>query len=254
MYSHFTNDPALHKLFDINLPNSPALWAVLKGNHTGKVLVNDQNNPTQCVLRTDAALTYFGGQIRQEFLDEAVRRFRELGLIWLVWPHQTALTPPGDPAEVVDRLEFYGYNPDSDMLDQLKKRLPAGYKIRTIDAELLQRCEWREEMEFYAGGFDNFLKHGIGLCMMHDDEIIVEAYASALGKTRAEIGAITREHHRGQGYAPISCAYLIEECERRGYQAYWSCDADHTASIRVAQKLGCEYEKPYQIFEYDPFI
>lgn len=176
-----------------------------------------------------------------------------LGFGWLVWPHKTLLKPPDESAEVVDRLEFYGYNPGSDTLDQLKKQLPAGHEIRTIDAELLQRCEWRGEMEFYAGSFDNFLKHGIGFCMLRGNEIIVEAYASALGKTRAEIGAITREAHRGRGYAPVTCAYLIEVCERRGYQAYWSCDADHLSSIRVAQKLGFQPERTYQIFEYDSF-
>jgi hypothetical protein len=42
---------------------------------------------------------------------------------------------------------------------------------------------------------------------------------------------------------------LIEECEQRGYQAYWSCDADHTASIRVAQKLGFQHKHTYQIIE-----
>jgi len=94
--------------------------------------------------------------------------------------------------------------------------------------------------------------HGIGLCIMLKDDIVVEAYASALGKTRAEIGAITHEAFRGLGFAPIACAYLIEACWQKGYQAYWSCDADHTASIRVAQKLGFQQRRAYRIYEYDP--
>jgi RimJ/RimL family protein N-acetyltransferase len=73
---------------------------------------------------------------------------------------------------------------------------------------------------------------------------------SSFGDTKAEIGAITREAYRGHGYAPITCAYLIEACERRGYQAYWSCDTENTASIRVARKLGFRQERAYQIFEY----
>ena len=106
-------------------------------------------------------------------------------------------------------------------------------------------------MEFYAGSLSKFLAHGVGLCLMREEEILVEAYASALGKTRAEIGAITREAYRGRGYAPIACAFLIEACQQRGYQAYWSCDADHLASLRVAHKLGFQQERAYRIYEYN---
>jgi hypothetical protein len=255
MHGYPANDPVLHGLFEDNLPNSPALWAVLKGNHTGKAVVDRQRNPSHCVLRTDAALTYFTDQTSQAFLDKAITQFRKAGSVWLVWPHKTSLKPPEiKDAKVIGRLEFYGYDPVSDFLDRLRKQLPTGYEIRTIGAELLERCEWRGEMEYYAGSLDNFLKHGIGLCMLHKNEIICEAYASALGKTRAEIGAITHKAFRGRGYAPIACVYLIDICEWRGFQAYWSCDADHTASTRVAQKLGFQHERAYQIFEYDSLL
>jgi RimJ/RimL family protein N-acetyltransferase len=241
--------PILKDLFDPRLPNSPALWAVLKGNHTGKALVDEPQRPTQAVLRTDAVLTYFSARTQQAFLNQGIAFFRELGEVWLVWPHETSLSPPEvESVTIVERLEFTDANPDT--LNQLRSQLPAVFSMRVIDAQLLQRCAWRDEMAFYAGSTENFLAHGIGLCMMQDDEILVEAYASALGKTRAEIGAITNESYRGRGYAPIACAFLIEACQQRGYQAYWSCDADNTASMRVAQKLGFLQIRPYQIFAY----
>jgi RimJ/RimL family protein N-acetyltransferase len=253
MHDYPVTNAALEDLFDPGQPNSPALWAVLKGKHAGKAVVDDKQNPSQCVLRTDAALTYLGHQTSQAFLDEAVARFRELGPVWLVWPHDTPLHPPEyDDADVIDRLEFHEYDPGSETLNALRRQLPDGYVIRPITRLLLERCEWRDEMEFYAGSLDNFIRHGIGLCMMREGEIIAEAYASALGKTRAEIGAITRDAYRGRGYAPIACAHLIKACEKQGYQAYWSCDADHTASVRVAQKLGFRQERAYQSFEYNP--
>ena len=255
MYDYPVFHPVLQALFDPNLPNSPALWAVLKGNHTGKAVVDNQQNPSQCVLRTDAALSYFGYQTRQDFLDEAMPHFRKMGPVWLVWPHSTLLHPPEtEGVKVVNRLEFYEYDPFSDTLSKLRRLLPEGYTVQSINLQLLERCEWRTEMEFYAGSLSNFLEHGIGLCIMRENEIVVEAYASALGKTRAEIGAITREAYRGRDLAPIACAYLIEVCEQQGYQAYWSCDADHAASIRVAQKLGFLQPRAYTIYEYGPLL
>jgi len=243
------NDPNLQSLFDPNLPNSPALWAVLKGNHKGKAVVDSAQNPTQCVLRTDAALTYFSNRVGQEFLNQAVSFLRVNGPVWLVWPHKTGLHPPeGKDLKVANRLEFYQTHPG--LLENLRKQLPDGFAVRKVDKELLERCEWRAEMEFYAGSLGSFLVNGIGVCMMVEDEIIVEAYASSLGKTRAEIGAFTHEAYRGRGYASIACAFLIEACQQRGYQAYWSCDADNTPSIRVAQKLGFKQMREYKIFEY----
>ena len=253
MYEYSVKSKVIQELFDPDMPNSPALWAVIKGNHSGEVVVENNRNPSQCVLRTSAALTYVGNVTSQKFLETAINHFRKKGSVWLVWPRKTTLKPPrGENAEVVERLEFSEYDQYSGILDQLRRQIPNGYRICTIDAELLKRCDWREEMEYYCGSIDNFLKHGVGLCMLKKEEIVVECYASSLGRTRAEIGAITRAKYRGRCLAPIACAYLIEVVEKRGYRAYWSCEADHNASIRVAQKLGFQEGRAYKIYEYEP--
>jgi len=233
------------------IPDHPALWAVLKGRHTGRAVVDDVEHPALCVLRTDATLTYGSRQISQAFLREAMARFQKIGPIWLIWqpafsPHN--FTPQAD--QIIERLEFYDYDPHAAVLAELRRRLPAGFLIRPIDRQLIERCEWRSDMEFYCGNLDNFLLNGLGLCMMHGGEIIVEAYVSSFGDTQAEIGAVTRAPYRGHGYAPIACAYLIQACEQRGYHAYWSCDTDNLASVRVARKLGFRQERAYQVLEY----
>lgn len=238
-------------LFDRIQPNSPALWAVLLGRHQGMALVDDIHKPTQAVVRTDAALTYFGGDTDQTFLETAIARFRHEGPVLLVWPPETRRPIPfPESARLVQRVEFSYIDPESSLLAEWRHRVPEGFHIRFIDRTLLARCEWRDEMAFYCGSLENFLVHGIGLCLMRNDEIIVEAYASSLGKTMAEIGAITRETYRGRGYAPVACAHLIQACAERGYQAYWSCDEENLASRRVARKLGFGQEGAYRIIEY----
>lgn len=255
MYACPVDHPALPALFDPLVPNNPVLWAVLKERHSGKAVVNNLQNPTQCVLRTDALLTFYSRQISQAFLNDAITHFRATGPIWLVWPPTPSLQPSEYESthRVVQRLEFFGYDPLSRVLSDLRQQLPQAYEIRAIDRQLLKHCVWRDAMKFYCGSLENFLANGIGLCMMHGDEIIVEAYASSLGDTQAEIGAITREAHRGRGYAPISCAYLIDACEQKGFHAYWSCDRDNTASIRVAPKLGFQQKRAYQFLGYKSF-
>lgn len=243
--------PALPMLFDQTAPNHPVLWAVLRGRHAGTAWVDDVRNPSLCVLRTDALLTFVSRQINQNFLEAAISHLRRKGSVWLVWsPEMSSRLCPPEAKRITQRLEFSGCDPRSQELADLRQRLPDGFEIRPIDRDLIKRCQWRSDMEFFCGSLENFLVNGIGLCMMRGEEIIVEAYASALGETHAEIGAVTREAYRGRGYAPITCAYLIQVCEQRRYQAYWSCDLDNTASIRVARKLGFRQAKAYRFLEY----
>ena len=265
MYECPAVHPALPALFDPCVPDHPALWAVFRGRHAGRAVVDNVQQPTQCVVRTDAVLTFCSRQISPAFLEGAIVHFRQIGPIWLIWPTTASSPPCTAPAtQVTQRLGFTDCDPHSAILADWRRQLPNGFEIRPIDRDLLERCEWRSDMEFYCGSLDNFLANGIGLCLMRGGggttgggrtaggEIVVEAYASSLGDTHAEIGAITREAYRGHGYAPIACAYLIEACARRGYQAYWSCDADNPASARVARKLGFRQEQAYLILEYEP--
>ena len=107
MYLIACDDPALPRLFNPELPNSPALWAVLLGNYAGTALVDQFPSPTECVLRTNAALTYIGVHTSQSFLNQALIHLRAKGPVWLVWPHRTELLPPDlKTAEIVPRLEF----------------------------------------------------------------------------------------------------------------------------------------------------
>jgi GNAT superfamily N-acetyltransferase len=251
MHACPTDHPALPLLFDPAVPDNPVLWAVLKGRHAGTAWVDDLHNPSQCVLRTDASLTFASRQIGQAFLEAALAQARRIGSVWLVWsPLMSSQLRAPEASATTKRFEFFDCDPRSRELADLRGRVPDGFEIRPIDRALLERCAWREDMEFFCGSLDNFLVHGLGLCMMHGAEIIVEAYASSLGEMQAEIGAITRAAYRGWGYALIACAHLIQVCDRRGYQPYWSCDVDNLASIRVAQKLGFRQQKAYQILEY----
>jgi len=243
---------ALPELFDPEVPDNPVLWAVLNGRHSGRALVDNVLSPSQCVLRTDPGLTFASHQVSQEFLQHALAYLRRDGELWLhgfKWSDSGSIAPR--PNRISQRIEFYDYDPNDSRLEELKARLPQGFNIQRIDRDLIERCEWRDEMKFYCGSLENFLSNALGFCLMHGQEIICEAYVSSFGATYAEIGAITREYYRGKGYAPTTCTFLLQECEQRGFHGYWSCEMDNLASIRVARKLGFRREKLYQVLEYD---
>jgi RimJ/RimL family protein N-acetyltransferase len=246
-----TDHPALPGLFNPHVPNNPALWSVFLGHHTGRAVVDELDHPSQCVLRTDAVMTYTSQNVSQPFLEAALDHFRGIGPIWLI--RDQGDPPAPEPVRCLSRLEFYDLDSASLVLAGYRNQLEMGFTLRSIDRELFERCEWREDMEFFSGSLENFLQNDLGICLMRTDEIIVEAYASALGEPYAEIGAITHEPYRSKGYATLTVAYLVEILAQLGYQCYWSCDFDNPASARVARKLGFKIEKPYEIWGYHPY-
>jgi RimJ/RimL family protein N-acetyltransferase len=63
-----------------------------------------------------------------------------------------------------------------------------------------------------------------------------------------EIGVGTAEAQRGKGYATVTCARLILECERGGTQTFWNAAAQNTASVALARKLGYRTERPSRVY------
>jgi GNAT superfamily N-acetyltransferase len=168
----------------------------------------------------------------------------------LIWPSSpTAATPP-EAAHIIQRLEFTAGDAIAGAEPSEPPFIPGGLHIRAMDRELLARCEWGPPMELACGSFEAFLAHGVGLCLMRDDEIIAEAYAPFRGVRTMELGVVTRDDQRGHGYAALLCAHLIPLCRQRGFEPYWSCDADNAASIRLARRLGFGDARPYTALVY----
>jgi len=67
-----------------------------------------------------------------------------------------------------------------------------------------------------------------------------------------EIGTITGEAYRGRGYAALTCAQLIRECEARGYRTYWNCAKDNQASAGLARRLGYQTEQEFRYVVWSP--
>ena len=234
-------------LFDPSFPNSTMVFSTLEGRTSGKVFVNSLANPTACLVTINFHdLTFIGGTIDQEWLESAVAELRRTQDVILTWSAQVAngLEPPDVPSAEIDRLEFYGgvlAGPAA---------LPDGHHLQLIDAALFSRCLWQKEALMAFGTMENFLRHGIGVCLMRDDELCSEAYAFFQGAGKFEIGVITHDKYLKQGYAYITCTHVNHMCEARGYPTYWSCHSDNPASAATARKLGYTTERAYKFLYY----
>jgi GNAT superfamily N-acetyltransferase len=244
---------ALPPLFDPTLPNAPMLFAILEGSLPGRAIADDPDAPTLAAVQSAEGIAFISRTTSQSELDTALSGLRRDAMVGLTWPVDAAGNGSGKPeapARAQDRLGFGPIPATGERLQALRDDLPAGVTVRPLDADLLARCEWRELVEGAYGSIEAFLEHGIGLCLMRDDEILAEAYAPFIGGGVAEVGVVTAEAHRGQGLAPIAIAWLAAELDERGLAMYWSCDTDNEASVRVAGKLGFGPARPFGILLY----
>jgi GNAT superfamily N-acetyltransferase len=243
--------PSLPALFDPTLPNAPLLFAILAGNLPGRAIADDPVAPTVAAVQGAEGIAFVSRTTSQAALDDALSGLRTDAIVGLIWPDDAgASVIPEAPARVQDRLGFGPIPATGVPLEGLRAQLPAGATIRPMDAGLMARCEWREVVEGAYGSVEAFLAHGMGLCVMRDDEILAEAYAPYIGNGVAEVGVITAEAHRGQGLAAIAIAWLAAALDERGLAMYWSCDTTNEASVRVAGKLGFGPARPFGIRLY----
>ena len=160
--------PNVRQLFTAGGPNDTMLFATLAGHYPGRVLVDDPHIPSQCVLRTHYGTTFFGGQVTERFLGDAVTALRMGGAVRLVVSEQDAIRHqfPAGYSRIIHRLEFVIREQSQEHLEILARQLPSTCRLVPTDRALLARCLWRDEILEACGSTDNFLAHGFGLCLL----------------------------------------------------------------------------------------
>jgi len=133
---------------------------------------------------------------------------------------------------------------------------PAGFVIRHLNKELLDNklsLKLGISSRFWASK-DDFIKNGIGICVMKDDEIISLCYSACVVDGLAEIDVISHENYRGMGYATLAVQSFISECVRQGVTPTWDCFVSNAASMNLATKTGFEQEQTYFFYSFNiPF-
>jgi GNAT superfamily N-acetyltransferase len=245
--------PAIRALFDgTDLPAGLRCSAVLDGYTRGIVHADDADPPTWAVLRENAYGTlYPAGALTREILTDIVGRYSARGEALIgFWPNDpiTAVLPDSPQYEGAV-LDFTGR---AGSLEALLGVVPEGCAIRQMDVSLLKRSRNYEEMIKAHGSIEAAAQKEIAFCLMRGDTIVCEASAAPLSPRVVEVGMVSHEDYRRRGYATFLCAYLIDHCERRGFETYWNCNAENTPSAIIARRLGYSREREYCLAAWWP--
>jgi len=222
------------------------VYAVLEGNSPGRVFVDDAAGAAVALLYAEGAFFYIGGNEHNAGLRQA--------LVPLLFHH---ILPELEEKEIVlfafsdawrhtlDELlreqgviqisrKVFEFNPEKFTPHRdWKTRLPQGFTMRAIDAQLAEQDPIYREIV-------NPASKRLGVCLMHGDEIACECSAVFVGRGQAEIDIHTREAYQGRGYATLTASAFIETCLARGLKPNWSCWPERQASVALAKRLGFE--------------
>jgi len=233
--------------FDPDTPNDVILLSALSGHCPATASLDRADDPHQIFLRAHGGKAFASLGVREDFLHDAVDRASTQG-----W---TALADTGVPesvrrrGRVVERLRFDQCDLEAEALHELRGNLPSAVEWRLLDRDLFEQCHHakRELPDQYGDTLNAYFESfGYGICLLHGENIVCEAYAGHVADDRMEAIVGTVDAFRGRGLASIAAAFLADEARMRGHTFTWNCLADNLGSVKVARRLAFRRERPYR--------
>lgn len=139
---------------------------------------------------------------------------------------------------------------DKEFLKSKLRKLPYGYELAKIDSALYDKCLKNPVTADFVSSFENkehYLKMGRGMVILKDGEIVAGASSYTRYNEGIEIEVDTVEQERRKHLATIVCSALILNCLDEGLYPSW--DAQNMNSVRLAEKLGYEFDHEYVAYE-----
>jgi hypothetical protein len=243
--------PAVTALFDARMPSVMRAWLVLAGGIVGDILTDDVQAPTWAVVRERAfSSTFFAGALDAPRVQELITDLRKTGdVVVSVRADDPLIALLPTPYEYDGWALDYTDRPRNEGLDHLLA-VPEGCEVRRMDAALFERSVDRDMNIMACGSQEKAVENLIGFFMMRGEEILCEAVAGPAVNGIREAGVITMEAQRKQGYATVTCAHLIRECERLGFETFWNCDKNNLPSNALAKKLGYRRADEFRVIAW----
>ncbi|MGN0814450.1 MAG: GNAT family N-acetyltransferase [Candidatus Coproplasma sp.] len=135
-------------------------------------------------------------------------------------------------------------------LDRLKAYpAPEGFEIERVDAQIygaFAAQDWSKDFTANFKDFEEYSRLGVGYAATFEGRAVAGASSYSVCDDAIEVQIVTHPSFRKRGLAHACAAKLIVGCLERGLYPNW--DAEHAASLRIAQSLGYEFLREYTAF------
>ena len=223
------------------------IWSCLQ-QVMGKVFVTDPEHP-RSALAFVGCFCFYAGEPDRELVAN-----KPEGFVIMVPQHEgwAALIEECFPS--AKRVIRYAIRKDTrfdpDALRKELDRLPEGYELKPIDAEIYDLCLQDPVTRDFVSPFgsrEKYLELGRGMVILKDGKIVSGASSYTRYREGIEIEVDTVEAERKKHLATVVCAALILRCLEEGLYPSW--DAQNMNSVRLAEKFGYEFSHEYAAYE-----
>lgn len=136
-----------------------------------------------------------------------------------------------------------------DKLNNFIESIDSRYQIQKIDKSIYYKVlekGWTADFCCFFSTVEQFMEHGMGYVIVHNDEIISGASSYTYCEGSIDITIGTDIEYRRKGLALACASKLILECIDKNIYPRW--DAVDLNSIALAEKLGYHLEKEYIVY------
>lgn len=225
--------------------------------YMGKAWTDDLKNPSSAVIHV-GSFCFIAGEGNNETISGLLTKVIEFSkeTIILIIPENKSL---GDLIEQIfpdncKKIQRYGIKKkqeefDLEYLKSIVDTLSDDYILSSINSEWYDKAlaeKWSEDFVSNFSTKEEYLSKGMGQVIIHNGKIVSGASSYTVYDSGIEIEIGTREEYRNQGLALVVGAALILSCREKGLYPSW--DAANLISVRLATKLGYEYDEPYTAY------
>ena len=215
----------------------------------GKLYVTDLKNP-KSVMAYVGVFTFYAGEPDEELVKNKPKGFIIMTPQNEAWGKVIEDSFPGEYKKVIRYAIKKNTRFDFDKLKRFVEELPQEYEIKLIDGDLYDEClkyGWSEDFVSSFESKEDYLKKGLGAVVLKNGNMVAGASSYTRYLEGIEIEVDTIKEERRKHLATACCAYLILECQKRGFYPSW--DAQNMDSVHLAEKLGYEFAHEYTAYE-----
>ncbi|MEN2766110.1 GNAT family N-acetyltransferase [Ornithinibacillus xuwenensis] len=231
--------------------------SVIDGIIPGSVYVDNQKRPETILIGTNNGIYFIAGSDRNvEFNTMFLNYYRQctkgdasrftLFSPTSSWNHVIKELLQKETSQMVRRKYFFNEKDETTKIQQL----PDGFDLVVINEKMIDASSNfnRDYYSQYWNGVSNYLKYGIGYCVVHNETVVSECTSIFVSNQYAEIDIVTQEEYAGNGFAYLLGNTFIKKCFEEGLTPAWDCDKQNVGSQKLASKLGFDRFEEYSIY------
>ncbi|MBR4725312.1 MAG: GNAT family N-acetyltransferase [Lachnospiraceae bacterium] len=216
----------------------------------GKIYVTDPDKPVSAFAYV-GCFGFVAGEPNRELLESKPEGFAIITPQNEAWAAMIEEVYPN-----AKRVTRYAIKKDTKFntaaLQKNIDMLPDEYEIKEIDSDLYDKCMEDPVTRDFVSSFadkQQYLDIGRGIVILKEGRIVSGASSYTRYKEGIEIEVDTVESERRNRLATVACSALILRCLKEDLYPSW--DAQNMNSVRLAEKLGYEFDHEYIAYEVD---